>query len=169
MGLIRTQRSQSFRCFFWGHRHQSIILPLIFLVLSSSTHFRLMAEGKLVSIRIQTLSQHFYQTPCVHRLNQIFKFAARVKPSYNEADQKTRSETRAQMIGSRPPRCQYRCRGCGPCEAVQVPVNPQLHGRRSARSNFYKTHEIEYSRGDDVTNYKPMGWKCKCGNLFFNP
>ncbi|CAM8942990.1 unnamed protein product [Rhodiola kirilowii] len=93
----------------------------------------------------------------------------KVKPSYNEADQKTRSETRAQMIGSRPPRCQFRCRGCGPCEAVQVPVSPQLHGRRSARSNFYKTHEIEYSRGDDVTNYKPMGWKCKCGNLFFNP
>ncbi|KAL9680786.1 hypothetical protein QQ045_012565 [Rhodiola kirilowii] len=139
MGLIQNQIS-----FFCFHRHRlSVIPPLIILLLSSSTHFRFMA-------------------------------GATAQPRYNEADQKTVSEIRARTIGSRPPRCQFRCRGCDPCEAIQVPVTPQLHnhnnggGARSS-SRVYQTYEMEYSRGDDVTNYKPMGWKCKCGNLIFNP
>ncbi|CAI0464227.1 unnamed protein product [Linum tenue] len=23
--------------------------------------------------------------------------------------------------------------------------------------------------GEDYSNYKPMSWKCKCGNSIFNP
>ncbi|KAB1202016.1 EPIDERMAL PATTERNING FACTOR-like protein 2 [Morella rubra] len=69
-------------------------------------------------------------------------------------------------IGSRPPRCESRCRSCGHCEAIQVPTNPQVHNRNI---NFSRVSNVAYARGDDTTNYKPMSWKCKCGNLIFNP
>ncbi|KAI3451881.1 hypothetical protein Pfo_008546 [Paulownia fortunei] len=62
------------------------------------------------------------------------------------------------QIGSRPPRCERRCGSCAHCEAIQVPTNPQI---RSGIENS--------ARGDDNSNYKPMSWKCKCGNLIFNP
>jgi len=29
------------------------------------------------------------------------------------------------QIGSRPPKCDTRCRFCGHCEAIQVPANPR--------------------------------------------
>ena len=66
------------------------------------------------------------------------------------------------QIGSRPPRCEGRCRSCGRCEAVQVPVIPQV-------KNHGRTRDMPLSRSDDLSNYKPMSWKCKCGNYFFNP
>ncbi|KAI4315112.1 hypothetical protein L6164_027958 [Bauhinia variegata] len=66
------------------------------------------------------------------------------------------------QIGSRPPRCERWCRSCGHCEAIQVPTNPQVQNGKSKST-------IDYARGDDTSNYKPMSWKCKCGNLFFNP
>ena len=74
------------------------------------------------------------------------------------------------LIGSKPPRCDgKKCKSCGNCEAVQVPiVTPkkiifpkQLY---SPRINI-----IAYSRGDYISNYKPMCWKCKCGDLYFSP
>ncbi|PKU64160.1 EPIDERMAL PATTERNING FACTOR-like protein 2 [Dendrobium catenatum] len=52
------------------------------------------------------------------------------------------------MIGSRPPLCIGICRACGRCEAIQVPAIPQQ----------------DYS-----SNYKPLSWKCKCGDLIVNP
>ncbi|KAL8058602.1 hypothetical protein ABFX02_03G029700 [Erythranthe guttata] len=55
---------------------------------------------------------------------------------------------RSQLIGSRPPRCG------GSCEAVQIPIIK---------------FEIAYSRGDHISNYKPICWKCKCGHLIFDP
>ncbi|KAK8919049.1 EPIDERMAL PATTERNING FACTOR-like protein 2 [Platanthera zijinensis] len=66
------------------------------------------------------------------------------------------------MIGSRPPQCEKRCLDCVHCEAVQVPATPQQ--RRAAVRQFKITNER-----DDVSNYKPMDWKCKCGNFIFNP
>ncbi|XP_042013081.1 EPIDERMAL PATTERNING FACTOR-like protein 2 [Salvia splendens] len=73
------------------------------------------------------------------------------------------------VIGSRPPKCENRCRNCGKCEAVQVPIAPakkfldsQIYGKIAANT-------VEYSRGDGVSGYKPMCWKCKCGNFIFNP
>ncbi|KAL6573086.1 hypothetical protein OROHE_002562 [Orobanche hederae] len=66
------------------------------------------------------------------------------------------------QIGSRPPRCDQRCGSCRHCEAIQVPTttNPQI-----------KLSGIENTTagGDDDSNYKPVSWKCKCGNFIFNP
>ncbi|PON71386.1 EPIDERMAL PATTERNING FACTOR-like protein [Trema orientale] len=100
---------------------------------------------------------------------------------------------RGRQIGSRPPRCERRCSACGHCEAVQVPVAPLvLHhqndnrsrtrhdqndisrSRRRNRSSSISSKNINnfnvaYSRGDDLSNYKPMSWKCKCGDFLFNP
>ncbi|XP_021754669.1 EPIDERMAL PATTERNING FACTOR-like protein 2 [Chenopodium quinoa] len=71
------------------------------------------------------------------------------------------------LIGSSPPRCQGRCNNCGHCEAIQVPIVPQ---KGFPRSHFmHSTPTIAYSRGDGLSNYKPMKWKCKCGNTIFNP
>ncbi|GFP78860.1 epidermal patterning factor-like protein 2, partial [Phtheirospermum japonicum] len=71
-------------------------------------------------------------------------------------------------IGSQPPRCERRCSSCGHCEAIQVPTNPQIRRRREI-ANSTAVSVIAYARGDDNSNYKPMSWKCKCGNLIFNP
>ncbi|KAK8652883.1 hypothetical protein V6N13_126906 [Hibiscus sabdariffa] len=65
-------------------------------------------------------------------------------------------------IGSRPPRCERRCKSCKRCEAIQVPTNPQL-------GNTSPKLISAYERGDGNSNYKPMSWKCKCGNFIFNP
>ncbi|KAA8546623.1 hypothetical protein F0562_002638 [Nyssa sinensis] len=67
------------------------------------------------------------------------------------------------QIGSRPPRCERRCSSCGHCEAIQVPTNPQM------KNGGNNSSSIAYSSGDDSSNYKPMSWKCKCGNSIFNP
>ncbi|KAK7307703.1 hypothetical protein VNO77_41007 [Canavalia gladiata] len=70
------------------------------------------------------------------------------------------------QIGSRPPRCERRCRSCGHCEAIQVPTNPQA---QNGKINPSTLSAIAYAGGDGSSNYKPMSWKCKCGNLIFNP
>ncbi|KAJ0981853.1 hypothetical protein J5N97_010108 [Dioscorea zingiberensis] len=72
------------------------------------------------------------------------------------------------LIGSRPPRCEGRCSSCGHCEAVQVPLAPQdkISGGLLHHLHFSTTIN---SRFDDNSNYKPMGWKCKCGALILNP
>ncbi|KAL1546846.1 EPIDERMAL PATTERNING FACTOR-like protein 2 [Salvia divinorum] len=72
-------------------------------------------------------------------------------------DEEIRGKMRS-VIGSRPPRCEERCSKCGHCEAVQVPIYGKM-----------PRNGVEYSRGDDVSGYKPMCWKCKCGNFIFNP
>ncbi|KAL8232659.1 hypothetical protein R6Q57_002437 [Mikania cordata] len=64
------------------------------------------------------------------------------------------------MIGSKPPTCEWMkyCRKCGKCEAIQVPiVGPSISSNTTTR------------RRDDISNYKPMCWKCKCGDFIFNP
>ncbi|WOL07842.1 hypothetical protein Cni_G16591 [Canna indica] len=70
------------------------------------------------------------------------------------------------LIGSRPPRCERRCSKCGHCEAVQVPVIPQWEKKRGSKQLFF---EMANLRGDYTSNYKPLSWKCKCGDVFFNP
>ncbi|OIV92828.1 hypothetical protein TanjilG_00962 [Lupinus angustifolius] len=71
-------------------------------------------------------------------------------------------------IGSRPPKCEKRCRSCGPCEAIQVPTNPQAH-KEKININPSTVSTNAYERGEGNVNYKPMSWKCKCGNHIFNP
>ncbi|XP_020525703.1 EPIDERMAL PATTERNING FACTOR-like protein 2 isoform X1 [Amborella trichopoda] len=68
------------------------------------------------------------------------------------------------QIGSRPPRCEKKCILCGHCEPILVPAFPQYKsGRRHAALVSFS------SRFEDSSNYKPMNWKCKCGNMIFNP
>ncbi|KAL5074062.1 hypothetical protein RYX36_013046 [Vicia faba] len=72
-------------------------------------------------------------------------------------------------IGSRPPKCEKRCKSksksCVYCEAVQVPIVPSK--AQNHRSHYYSS--AYSSRGDGLSNYKPISWKCKCGDNFFNP
>ncbi|TVU48791.1 hypothetical protein EJB05_00066, partial [Eragrostis curvula] len=84
------------------------------------------------------------------------------------------------MVGSRPPICAGRCWWCGGrrCEAVQVPVTPQelskgrRHGSISSASpgrrgaSHSSVHPSSYY---DHSNYKPLSWRCKCGEVIFNP
>ncbi|XP_071709885.1 EPIDERMAL PATTERNING FACTOR-like protein 2 [Rutidosis leptorrhynchoides] len=84
-------------------------------------------------------------------------------------DKYSQMERRSLLIGSRPPRCEKRyCRKCGHCEAVQVPIVPKFI-RTTQQALGTTPKSLFDSRGDDISNYKPMCWKCKCGNLMFNP
>ncbi|KAK7311120.1 hypothetical protein RJT34_09042 [Clitoria ternatea] len=74
-------------------------------------------------------------------------------------------------IGSIPPTCHNKCNQCHPCMAVQVPTLPShepvhqgdLSTITSAMEGFFDIQGNRYS------NYKPLSWKCHCGNHFFNP
>ncbi|KAG7539994.1 hypothetical protein ISN45_Aa07g002570 [Arabidopsis thaliana x Arabidopsis arenosa] len=112
---------------------------LLILLILNSTHFSLMANG-----RPEPNSVEFTKS----------------------GDQDEKMMMRG-LIGSRPPRCErVRCRSCGHCEAIQVPTNPQTKLHSSSSSEII---HLDYTRGDDSTNYKPMSWKCKCGNSIYNP
>ncbi|KAL0431439.1 UNVERIFIED_CONTAM: EPIDERMAL PATTERNING FACTOR-like protein 2 [Sesamum radiatum] len=105
--------------------------------------------------------------------NSLFLFSFSLFPPVENTllkrvNEEDKAVLRAQ-IGSRPPRCDGRCSSCGHCEAIQVPTNPQTGSRAGSRSSSTAVPVIAYARGDDNSNYKPMSWKCKCGNLIFNP
>ncbi|KAF8012299.1 hypothetical protein BT93_I0440 [Corymbia citriodora subsp. variegata] len=85
--------------------------------------------------------------------------------SKGQPGSETKPSVRRIQIGSAPPRCERKCSSCGHCEAIQVPANPQ-----DKRGNTSAVFRVDYySRGDESSNYKPMSWKCKCGNFIFNP
>ncbi|KAI4388646.1 hypothetical protein MLD38_000957 [Melastoma candidum] len=87
-------------------------------------------------------------------------------PAEPMEEERRRSAVTQSLIGSRPPSCDGRCKGCGRrCMAAQVPVAPQKI--RIQRSPAAKS--LEYARGDDISNYKPMTWKCRCGDIYYNP
>lgn len=67
------------------------------------------------------------------------------------------------MIGSRPPRCEGICGACSRCEPVPVPA---IQETKSAVLAHINTNN---GRLSERSNYKPMNWKCKCGNFIFNP
>ncbi|XP_037427641.1 EPIDERMAL PATTERNING FACTOR-like protein 2 [Triticum dicoccoides] len=85
------------------------------------------------------------------------------------------------VIGSRPPSCAGRCRSCGHCEAVQVPISPQELGKRKKRRKELGRHGSRAAEAggggrrampssyDDHSNYKPLSWRCKCGRLILTP
>nr|XP_017241104.1 PREDICTED: EPIDERMAL PATTERNING FACTOR-like protein 2 [Daucus carota subsp. sativus] len=113
-------------------KHGNSMMFLIFLSASSLTLLNLMAQGRVIHNHID--------------LSQI--------------NGENESTVTRKMIGSRPPRCERKCRNCGHCKAVQVPIAP-----------LRRSHKLytAFSRGDDLSDYKPMCWKCQCGNSFFNP
>ncbi|XP_078442314.1 EPIDERMAL PATTERNING FACTOR-like protein [Wolffia australiana] len=61
-------------------------------------------------------------------------------------------------VGSRPPHCERMCQGCGHCDPVQVPAVPMA-----------RVGGLSFRRDDGSSNYKPVSWKCKCGDLILNP
>ncbi|MCD7452421.1 hypothetical protein HAX54_016526 [Datura stramonium] len=141
--------TQNFTC---RHTLHCLTISLIFLTISSLSQLTFQAQGR------KLLDTHGHG----HGHGQI------------ESDQK-RAMLRSQ-IGSRPPRCEKRCGSCGHCEAIQVPTNPQItngnknHTIINNNNNSNKvSSSIAYARDSDNSNYKPMSWKCKCGNLIFNP
>ncbi|XP_020170352.1 EPIDERMAL PATTERNING FACTOR-like protein 2 [Aegilops tauschii subsp. strangulata] len=78
-----------------------------------------------------------------------------------------------QTLGSRPPSCEGQCQwACGGrrCEAVQVPVTPrdleqQLKKKKEKRTSLAAGRGggvLLPSSYDEHSNYKPLGWRCKC-------
>ncbi|KAI3754177.1 hypothetical protein L1987_53955 [Smallanthus sonchifolius] len=61
---------------------------------------------------------------------------------------RAKEEEVVSRVGSRPPRCEHKCRGCAPCSPTQVPT-------------------VQF--GPQYANYEPEGWKCQCGSVFYNP
>ncbi|XP_051143989.1 EPIDERMAL PATTERNING FACTOR-like protein 1 [Andrographis paniculata] len=66
-------------------------------------------------------------------------------------------------LGSAPPSCHNKCNQCRPCAAVQEPTIP---GRRRAEPSSLSESPPDVNR---CSNYKPLGWKCRCGGRFYNP
>ncbi|XVF59193.1 hypothetical protein PTKIN_Ptkin07bG0255600 [Pterospermum kingtungense] len=123
----------------------------------------------------------FCQRPCCFSLifllilstTQAIRYKAEGRPnpksdSFSQTVNEEKAILRAK-IGSRPPRCERRCSSCGHCEAIQVPTNPQVRNGNTNMKSSTLISDVAYARGDDSSNYKPMSWKCKCGNFIFNP
>ncbi|KAH7439819.1 hypothetical protein KP509_04G077900 [Ceratopteris richardii] len=76
------------------------------------------------------------------------------------------------MIGSSPPICVTKCRGCNPCIAIQVPTNPRTNSFIDSRSwSGSMTSDLHGGTMETrlQSSYKPEDWKCTCGNKIFNP
>ncbi|XP_022951797.1 EPIDERMAL PATTERNING FACTOR-like protein 2 [Cucurbita moschata] len=149
------------------HRNKHLSIPfLFFLSVFLFIHLTSIAEGR------------GFQTPLMEDRK------VEEQPSTAEL---VRMRRRSQ-IGSQPPSCRRRCRECGgPCEAIQVPVavhdsthqKQRRRTRRRIRSHFSseasssssssKHNKVALSSEDETSNYKPISWKCKCGNFIFNP
>ncbi|WVZ26113.1 hypothetical protein V8G54_004657 [Vigna mungo] len=114
-----------------------LCISLLFLILSSWIHKGFVIEGRM-TIKLSDFHQTISEDKTIMR----------------------------PRIGSRPPKCERRCRSCEHCEAIQVPTNPQV---QNGKKNSWKFSSVAYARVGGSSNYKPMSWKCKCGNLIFNP
>ncbi|CAJ2643177.1 unnamed protein product [Trifolium pratense] len=127
------------------HKYRHIIILCLILFASTNsffTHLVFMAEGRPIS-----------------NLNEVAK---------NGMEENGSMLVEKFQIGSRPPKCEKRCTSCVHCEAVQVPIVPSKV--QIQRSHHYSEAKVTYSsRGDGLSNYKPISWKCKCGDYLFNP
>ncbi|MQM01418.1 hypothetical protein Taro_034175 [Colocasia esculenta] len=126
-------------CCISRHIHLSLLL-LLFLLLCS-TQVRFLAEGRPISKPPQGAKKE-------------------------EADAKVMVRA---LIGSRPPRCDRRCADCGHCKAVQVPAVPQDRVVADAAGRHRVSAGINSRIDDGGSNYKPVSWKCKCGDTIVNP
>ncbi|KAL1820399.1 hypothetical protein DCAR_0416732 [Daucus carota subsp. sativus] len=79
-------------------------------------------------------------------------------------------------LGSTPPSCHNKCNQCHPCMAAQVPSLTTQNGPVQPRPRRQATtHPLDYYDptpspvGNKYSNYKPLGWKCRCRNHFYNP
>ncbi|MCD9558440.1 hypothetical protein HAX54_015814 [Datura stramonium] len=67
-----------------------------------------------------------------------------------------RKQMRMVMLGSSPPKCVNRCKGCRPCMAALV-IPP--HTRKGSKT--LTTREDE--------GYYLLSWKCRCGTKYYQP
>ncbi|RLN09766.1 EPIDERMAL PATTERNING FACTOR-like protein 1 [Panicum miliaceum] len=65
-------------------------------------------------------------------------------------------------LGSTPPSCRNRCSACNPCTPVQVTTVPGLGGAARVTDDTV----AGFSR---YSNYKPLGWKCRCDGRLYDP
>ncbi|WVZ05125.1 hypothetical protein V8G54_018471 [Vigna mungo] len=72
-------------------------------------------------------------------------------------------------LGSMPPTCHNKCNQCHPCMAVQVPSLPSHNRVHPAGISPSSAMQGFLLQGNGYSNYKPMSWKCHCGDHFFNP
>lgn len=72
-------------------------------------------------------------------------------------------------LGSTPPSCYNKCNRCHPCKAVQVPTLPSLHRVEPPRASQQPSYVSSYEDNNRYSNYKPLGWKCRCGGHYYNP
>ncbi|KAG0466111.1 hypothetical protein HPP92_017164 [Vanilla planifolia] len=106
------------------------------------------------------ISWRFNQIHCIH----VYTSSNDAPFLLHRQHNKTKGRLTARfMIGSRPPNCERKCLNCRRCDAIQVPTSPQE--TKPAMNPYW----VIKARRDDSSNYKPMSWKCKCGNHFFNP
>ncbi|XP_038886514.1 EPIDERMAL PATTERNING FACTOR-like protein 2 [Benincasa hispida] len=140
------------------HRIKHVSISLLFLSVSILIHVTSIVEGRGIQGSLTTGRSE--------------------SPETAAAEEKAGMMMRNQ-IGSRPPSCRRRCRECGGhCEAVQVPValhdlsHQNQRKKRTSRSSHFSVnskHDVALSSEDETSNYKPISWKCKCGNFIFNP
>lgn len=71
-------------------------------------------------------------------------------------------------LGSTPPSCRNRCSACNPCMPVQVTTVPGLG--RGARATDVDDDTVAVAAGfSRYSNYKPLGWKCRCDGRLYDP
>ncbi|CAN4114899.1 unnamed protein product [Withania somnifera] len=92
-------------------------------------------------------------------------------------------------LGSIPPSCYNKCNQCHPCMAAQVPTTPS-HNRGESSPHSLPVpsalNQLTKNRVKDMpmehigtstpsivanrySNYKPLEWKCRCNDHFYNP
>ncbi|KAL8472145.1 hypothetical protein ACS0TY_028751 [Phlomoides rotata] len=73
-------------------------------------------------------------------------------------------------LGSTPPSCHNKCNQCHPCMAAQVPTLP---GHNRVEPSSARVKPLDYfdssPSSNRYSNYKPLGWKCRCDGHFYNP
>ncbi|KAL6858862.1 hypothetical protein ACP4OV_017864 [Aristida adscensionis] len=83
-----------------------------------------------------------------------------------EAEEKVR-------LGSSPPSCRGKCYECSPCTPVQVPaaLSAAPSGPAAAAAAAAARRRPRAVRVRPLANseYKPVGWKCQCGDRRYEP
>ncbi|XP_051123692.1 EPIDERMAL PATTERNING FACTOR-like protein 2 isoform X2 [Andrographis paniculata] len=148
MGCIKTSKSK-----------QQLLIIALFLIL-------LPLISTLSSFHMFSQATIFLYIFCPGR-----ELSSRVSSDGTNLVRKNNQErVRLLVMGSRPPRCdESMCKNCGQCEAVQVPISPTQENDDQVMQPRDDLFAAAYDRGDDISNYKPMCWKCKCGDLIINP
>ncbi|XP_073119978.1 EPIDERMAL PATTERNING FACTOR-like protein 1 [Henckelia pumila] len=98
------------------------------------------------------------------------------KPHWNTFENIVVEEEKTRL-GSTPPSCHNKCNQCHPCMAVQMPTVPNHNGIQPAAAAaqsrplyyFESSPGASSSAGNRYSNYKPLGWKCRCDGHFYNP